>query len=169
VGAPNAFETIAALIDGAQPFGPWIPPAPGDRVSGRHKKTSRRAKPASLRAVTQPLPPEDGRPAVKIVGGELPRQVGEAEAALIASRPDIYRYGGQLVRPVIEEVPAADMTWTQVHRLVPVTRSYLIDVLTSAARWERYDRRSKAWFDVDCPNQIAETYLAREGRWRMPP
>jgi putative DNA primase/helicase len=99
----------------------------------------------------------------------LPAIVDQSEAALVASDPDIYRYGGQLVRPVLEEVPAADMTRTQVHRLLPVTRSYLVDILTAAARWQRFDRRVGDWVDVDCPDRIAEVYLAREGRWKLPP
>ena len=31
---PGAFETIAALIDGAQPFGPWVPPEAVPPVRG---------------------------------------------------------------------------------------------------------------------------------------
>ena len=68
----------------------------------------------------------------------------------------------------MEEVPAADITRTQVHRLLPVTRPYLVDVFTTIAQWQRYDRRARDWIDVDCPDQIAETFLAREGRWRLP-
>jgi hypothetical protein len=110
----------------------------------------------------------DPGPIIKLVGGQLPKIVYQAETALIASKPDFYRYGGQLVRPVVEEVPAADMTRTQVHRLAPLTRPHLVDALTRAARFQRYDRRSKRWVDVDCPDSVAETYLARDGQQRLP-
>jgi putative DNA primase/helicase len=109
------------------------------------------------------------RPTIRIVGGKLPQIVDEAESALIAAAPDFYRYGGQLVRPVLEEVPAADMTRTKIHRLTPITRSHLVDVLTAAARWEKFDKRSESWVSINCPDQIADTYLNREGRWRLPP
>jgi putative DNA primase/helicase len=35
---PGAFETIAALIDGAQPFGPWIPPDAEPRVRDGNRR-----------------------------------------------------------------------------------------------------------------------------------
>ena len=109
------------------------------------------------------------RPTIKLIGGELPQIVDEAEAALIAGAPDFYRFGDALVRPVVEEVPASDMTRTKIHRLVPITKPHLVDVLTAAARWEKFDRRSETWVSVNCPDQVAEVYLAREGRWRLPP
>jgi putative DNA primase/helicase len=109
------------------------------------------------------------RPVIRLAGGQLPKIVNEAESALMANVLDIYRYGGQLVRPVLDEVPAADMTLTQLHRLMPVNRPHLVDVMTGAAQWKRFDRRLGDWVDVDCPDRVAEVYLAREGRWRLPP
>ena len=41
-------------------------------------------------------------------------------------------------------------------------------MLTCAARFWRYDRRSKAWLPTDAPDKVAETYLARRGRWKLP-
>jgi putative DNA primase/helicase len=114
-------------------------------------------------------PRKSDRPIVRIVGNELPRMVDEAEAALIKAGRDIYCYGGQLVRPVVDEVPAADMTRTRIHRLVPVIRAHLVETFTEAILWRRYDGRRKDWVDIDCPDCIAETYLAREGAWKLPP
>src|SRR5262249_45732470 len=111
---------------------------------------------------------DHGRPLIHIVGGEMNGIVDRAEAALIACNPEIYRYGGQLVRPVVEEVPAADMTVTKTHRLTPLTRPALVERFTAAAVWAKYDRRARKWVPVDCPDKFAEVYLARE-RWHMPP
>jgi putative DNA primase/helicase len=147
----NSFETIGAIIDSAQRLA--RPEFDGRAATGDKRK------PRAEAARTRPL--------IQIVGGKLPEIVDRAEDALIAIEPDLYRYGGQLVRPVLEEVPAADMTRTQVHRLLPVIRSYLVDVLTGAAQWQRFDRRIGGWVDVDCPDKVAEVYLAREGRWRL--
>jgi putative DNA primase/helicase len=146
--ALTPFETIASIIDAARPL----------------ERPDERAKRGSGKKPPTPSP----RRLIQIVGGKLPAIVDDAEDALIASEPDLYRYGGQLVRPVLEEVPAADMTRTQVHRLLPVTRSYLVDILTTAAQWQRFDRRVRDWVDVDCPDKVADVYLAREGRWRLP-
>ncbi len=112
--------------------------------------------------------PLEGRPVIRISGGQLPAIVDAAEAALIAAQPHIYRYGGQLVRPVVEEVPAADETRTRVHRLAVVTGPYLVEKFTAVARWMKLDRRSRKWTAIDCTSQIAEVYLARE-QWRMLP
>jgi putative DNA primase/helicase len=150
------FETIVALIDAAQPLDrpDFARPARGGGNSDRD---------GDKESAIQP------RPLIQVAGGKLPAIVDDAEDALIASEPDLYRYGGQLVRPLLEEVPAADMTRTQVHRLLPVTRAYLVDILTAAAHWQRFDRRREDWVDVDCPDKVADVYLAREGRWRLPP
>jgi putative DNA primase/helicase len=157
----NRFETIAAIVDGAQPLS-------RPTFDGSGKRPRSKVAPRGQVAFP-PASSDTARPLIRLVGGELPVTVDRTEVALIASAPDLYRYGGQLVRPVLEEVPAADMTRAQVHRLLPVTRSYLVDVLTAAAQWQRFDRRVGDWVDVDCPDRIAEVYLAREGRWKLPP
>jgi putative DNA primase/helicase len=112
--------------------------------------------------------PPGGRPIIHLAGGKLPVIIDQAETALIGTSPEIYRYGGQLVRPVVEEVPAADETRTRVHRLAVVASPYLVEKFTSAAQWMKFDRRGNKWMDVDCPDKIAEVYLARS-QWRMPP
>ena len=154
-------DAAQAIIVAARPDAPAAPTAAQATAAPRQRK---RRDPA-------PAPADSGseRPTIRIVGGKLPQIVDEAEVALMAGAPDFYRYGGQLVRPVLEEVPAADMTRTKIHRLVPITGPHLVDVLTAAAGWEKFDKRSETWVSINCPDQIAETYLAREGRWRLPP
>ncbi len=151
-------------------------PADLSKIGTRHRPAGGRGRPASdvqkRRADDESGPTDDGgssdRPMIRIVGGELPEIIDKAEIVLIASKLEIYRYGGQLVRPVVEEVPAADMTRTRMHRLCPVTRPFLVEVFTAIAQWERFDRRIGDWVCVDCPDKIGEVYLARE-RWRLPP
>ena len=109
------------------------------------------------------------RPEIRLTGGELPAIVDAAEAALLASGADIYQRGGQLVRPVVEEMPAADDTTVRSWRLSPETRAHLVERLTAVARFQIFRRREKEWTDVDCPDRIAEAYLAREGSWRARP
>jgi putative DNA primase/helicase len=107
-------------------------------------------------------------PTIKIVPGELPRVVDEAETALL-NGSDIYRRSGALVRPVVDEIPGADGGTVRCWRLVQITRAYLVDRLTTIARFQKYDRRAKKYVTVNCSDQVAETYLAREGCWQVPP
>ena len=108
-------------------------------------------------------------PVIRIVGGELPRIVDEAEAALLGpSGCNIYQRGGMLVRLAMVEIETADGGKATGHRLVEATATYLVEQLTRAARFERFDRRVNDWIATDCPEKIAATYLARLGEWRVP-
>jgi hypothetical protein len=107
-------------------------------------------------------------PQIRIVNGEIPRVVAEAEAALLGYGGEIYQRGGSMVRPALTKFAASDNREAQGWHLVPVTRPYLVDVLTCAARFWQYNGRSKAWVSVDAPDKVAETYLARRGRWKLP-
>jgi putative DNA primase/helicase len=108
-------------------------------------------------------------PTIKVVPGELPRVVDEAEAALISNGSDIYRRGGQLIRPVVDDIPGADKSRVRSWRLVPITRAHLVERLTTIARFQKFDRRAKGYVTINCSDQVAETYLAREGCWQVPP
>ena len=107
-------------------------------------------------------------PQIYIKNGELPRVVNEAEDALLLLGREIYQRGGLVVRPVLTKLKAADDRDMQGWRLVPVTQPYLVETLTCAARFLKYDARSKAWVAVNAPDQVAQTYLARQGTWKLP-
>jgi hypothetical protein len=107
-------------------------------------------------------------PQIRIVNGEIPRVVAEAEVALLGYGGEIYQRGGLMVRPALTKFAASDNREAQGWHLVPVTRPYLVDVLTCAARFWKYNGRSKPWVPVDAPDKVAETYLARRGRWKLP-
>jgi hypothetical protein len=108
-------------------------------------------------------------PQIQIKAGELPRVVNEAEDALILLGREIYQRGGMLVRPVLNKsLRASAERETESWQLVPVTRSYLVETLCCAAQFLRYDRRAKKFAPVDAPEKVAETYLSRQGRWKLP-
>lgn len=44
----------------------------------------------------------------------------------------------------------------------------LQDVLGRYGSFKKWDRRSKAYRQIDTPREIAETYLSRQGLWRVP-
>jgi hypothetical protein len=103
-----------------------------------------------------------------VVASELPRVIAEAEAALLAYDSDVYQRGGLMVRPVLTKFEASNKREAQGWHLIPVTRPWLVNTLTCAARFWRYNGRSKAWVPIDCPDKVAETYLSRRGAWRLP-
>ena len=107
-------------------------------------------------------------PQIYIKSGELPRVVNEAEDALILLGREIYQRGGLVVRPVLTKLKAADDRDMQGWHLVPVTQPYLVETLTCAARFLKYDARSKGWMAVNAPDRVAQTYLARQGAWKLP-
>jgi hypothetical protein len=51
---------------------------------------------------------------------------------------------------------------------MPVKPYYLIEMLGRVARFTKYDGRRKDWVDKDCPKEIGDTLMAREGAWNVP-
>jgi hypothetical protein len=107
-------------------------------------------------------------PQIRVVAGEIPRVVAEAEAALLAYGGEIYQRGGLVVRPVLTKFAVSNNREDQGWQLTPVMRRYLVCVLTCAARFWRYDKRSGAWVPIDAPDKVADTYLTQRGRWKLP-
>src|SRR6516225_2270040 len=96
--------------------------------------------------------------------GELPRVVNEAEDALLGLKREVYQRGGLLVRPLLLPTIPPNDDW----KLTPLTRSGLVEALTCAARFLRYDRRAKSFVPVDAPDDVADALLSRSGNWRLP-
>jgi hypothetical protein len=107
-------------------------------------------------------------PQIRVVKGELPRVVLEAETALIGLGREFFQRGGQVVRPVLQGLRASDDRTTSGYVLVPVTVPDLVVTLGCAARFLKYDGRSKDWEPVDPPGNVADTYLHSYGRWNLP-
>ena len=107
-------------------------------------------------------------PQIRITPGEIPRVVNEAEDALLLLGREIYQRGGLVVRPVLTTFKASKQRDIQGWHLVPLSRPYLVDTLTCAAQFTRYNGRSKKWTTTDAPDKVADIYLSRQGRWRLP-
>jgi hypothetical protein len=105
-------------------------------------------------------------PIIKIVGGELPRIVDQAEEALLEKDSTLYQRAGLMVRPVWTKLKAAHDQQTFGYRMVTVSKVFLAEMLTRVAEFQQGDIERDAWEPVDCPLKIAETYLARE-QWKL--
>jgi hypothetical protein len=118
-----------------------------------------------------PLAPSDApssRPVIRVQAGELHSIATKAEEALINAKAPLYARGGEIVRPIVEEVAAFKGRKTKVARLKPVSTDSLRDYLSRVARWEKYDGRAKKDVQIDPPYDVASTILARDGDWKLP-
>lgn len=90
----------------------------------------------------------------------------EGEKALIEANAPIYVRGG-LVKPVVDDLPAAHGKTTKAARLCEVDSDCLIDHLSRAASWVKYNVRKKDWTPTDPPRPVAQTILSRDGEWNF--
>ncbi len=104
---------------------------------------------------------------ITLQAGKLHEIASEAEAALSAAGVPFYARGGEIVRPIIEEVAAFRGRRTKVARLKIVTVDMMRDALSRSARFEKYDGRAKKMVAADPPNDIAKIILARDGDWHF--
>ncbi|EDZ45109.1 Primase C terminal 2 family [Rhodobacterales bacterium Y4I] len=113
-------------------------------------------------------PDEDTRPAIRIYAGFLHETVDMAEGALMQAGLGYYQRGSMVVRPAMVPVAIADGRKIDAPRLVDVKAHHMAEAFTRAANWKRFDKREGKWLSTDCPHRIAETFLVREGQWRLP-
>ena len=117
-------------------------------------------------------PPSDGdpdtRPVIRILAGALPTIVDQAEVALVASQDGLYKQGQRLVRVIWDKIKTAGGGEGDILRLSQVVAAHLVERFTAAAHFEKWDGRSNSWVTCNCPPQVAEVYLARDGVWSMP-
>jgi putative DNA primase/helicase len=103
-------------------------------------------------------------PQIVLTNGELPRIVNEAEDALLGLRREVYQRGGLLVRPLLLPTIPPNDDW----KLTPLIRPWLVEALTCAARFLKWDGRAKGYAPVDAPDDVADVLLSRGGNWKLP-
>lgn len=119
--------------------------------------------------IEDPLPAQEKKIFnIKVRTGHFPEAVSQAEEALIAAEFAYYQRGANLVRPVVETLPATKSRTTRMVQLVEVDVPYLTHDLCKAATWLRLDGRIKKWVKSDAPTPIAITLLSNYGHWQFP-
>ena len=113
-------------------------------------------------------PPEGNRPLIRGRAGMMPETIDLAEDAPITSGLGFYQRGSIVVRPTMTPVAISGGRQIDAPRLVHVKAHHMAKAFTKAAHWERFDMRAGDWLSTDCSQRLAETYLAREGQWRLP-
>ncbi len=113
------------------------------------------------------VPNYGDRPMIQVRAGDLHNIASEGETALIDAGAPLYVRGG-IVRPVVDDMPAAHGRRTKVARLCQVDGSMLVDHLSRVADWTKWNERKKALVATDPPRDVALTILSRDGEWRFP-
>ena len=145
----------------------WLARQNGWRAEGaRWVREARAASPAV--DAEEEEPGGDGRPVIRIFAGFLHETVDMAEGALMQAGLGYYQRGSMVVRPAMVPVAIADGRKIDAPRLVDVKAHHMAEAFTRAANWKRFDKREGKWLQTDCPHKIAETFLVREGQWRLP-
>jgi hypothetical protein len=114
----------------------------------------------------------DGAALLRVIhvrGGALVENVNDGEAALIERGTGLFQRGELLVRPGEVVIEVRGRRKAKDLLLVPVKRPELIEHMTAAADFQRWDARKDDWKPVNCPPEIADAYLARVGRWKVRP
>ncbi len=110
----------------------------------------------------------DACPVIDVRAGELHLLASAGERALIEGHAPFYARSGSMVRPIVDELPAAHGQRTKVARLAPITADTVVDYLSRCANWVKFDGRRKKLAPVDPPRAVAQTILARDGEWSFP-
>ncbi len=121
---------------------------------------------------SEPKAQDDGLPEIQLEGGELRDVVDAAERALLAAAgTEVFQRGGLLVRlSRAENESARRCPRRSAGSLVirPVETPHLVERLTAAAHWMRFNAKTKEWAEIDCPERVAKTLEAR-GNWILKP
>lgn len=145
----------------------WLARQNGWRAERVERVRTSRA-PSRPDATDQDEVDDDGRPVIRIYAGFLHQTVDMAEGALMQAGLGYYQRGSMVVRPAMVPVAVSDGRTVDAPRLVDVKAHHMAEAFTRAANWKRFDKREGEWLSTDCPHRIAETFLAREGQWRLP-
>jgi Bifunctional DNA primase/polymerase, N-terminal len=111
---------------------------------------------------------DDGRPVLKVVGGQLSGNADKAEEILIAAGVPFFERSNKLVRPIVKDVDTFRGNKTSVAQLAAVSETYMRDMLGRMVAWYKFDLRAKRWVPVDPPRDVAGTILERAGEWKFP-
>ncbi len=126
--------------------------------------------------LTAPVMPEtkEEKPApegIKLRGGQLPRITDEAEAGLIANEVNIYQMDKRLITVIRTEKPKDKLARRAAGALIlhAIDLPWIREIMTANNIFLRHTQRGDKWNPVDCPKDIAETYIGRAGRWNVRP
>jgi hypothetical protein len=147
---------------------PGAPPPPSDASQSPPRASDAIAKDFHDATGQQP---SGGRPIIQWKEGELSQMVDQAEDALMHAAHDHLFQRGQFIVRVVRKQAMSVRTFKRPSGglgIVPVDSPYLVEQMTRAAQWEKFDTRTGDWRRINAPEKVAQTYLARSGHWKLP-
>jgi putative DNA primase/helicase len=138
------------------------PDASADVVELEAARNARRPK--KVRHINNP---NDQRPNLHLVRGDISRIADEAESALIKANLNLFQRDNLIVSVI--EVPAktADGSRIVVQQIAEAGDHALLEHLDQATRFTRWDARARADVVVDPPMWIVKTMRERKGKLRF--
>ncbi len=107
-------------------------------------------------------------PTIRLKPGQRESIVDALEAALIAADCGLYCHASRLVEIAWDQIAVADGGKDWSLRLSPITELGLVERLSRAAVFKKWNKTDKQWLTVDAPKDVAQTYLERAKK-RLPP
>ena len=141
----------------------WLREHCGPVLCGTSVKPAQESAP-----VMQPGRRVAGLEPIQVRAGELDLVATAGERALVTSGMPVYQRGTALMRPGRREVAAANGRTTYAACLIDLSAPALTDLLCQAVEWQKYDKRTQGWKQIDPPPTAAQTILARAGTWSFP-
>lgn len=108
------------------------------------------------------------RPVVRLENDKLHQNVNSTEELLVKSGRPIFVRAGRLVRPVTEQVDAANGKTVLIGKFRAMSNDEMADVMAETIRFEKFDGRSEDWEATKPPRDVAGILLNREGQWGFP-
>lgn len=107
-------------------------------------------------------------PVIELTVGEIADTVDRAEAALTTSGRGVYQRGGVIVQ--IGAVPVMTFSGreTTAQRIFPINERALLEHVSCAARFEKYNAKTEENVVITPPLWVATHLQARAGRLRLP-
>ena len=106
---------------------------------------------------------------IELVGDYLVPAMDAAEAAMIEQGVAIYRREDLIVRPGAAVVQHRKNTEAPGVRLFQVSPCEMREHMSAAAAFVSWNATASEWRPVNCPEPVANGYVARIGRWGLPP
>ena len=107
------------------------------------------------------------KPPIRFTAAEPHVIADDAERAIIDAGLPVFHRSGALVEPSTEKVPTYGGGWTQTVTLRELEKARLIDLMSKATGWEKYNSREKKFLPGAPPPIGAEILLARAGNWNF--
>jgi putative DNA primase/helicase len=102
---------------------------------------------------------------IRLEPGRLHVNASDAERALMAAGAPLYVRAEKLMRPVVDDLPASHGRRAKAARLTQVSEAAMVDYLSRASRFEKWDGRAKRFVAANPPAQLAQIILSRDGEW----